>query len=61
MAKRGVSVEDIRKTLSRPSQKYPIQKDKTQEFRRKVGKRVNYVVVEHKKNNRVIVVTVVWS
>ena len=60
MVKRNVSREDIRKTLDYPTYTSSIKKDNTQEFRRRVANIENYVVVEHKKNNAIII-TVGWS
>jgi len=36
MLKRGVSHEDVQKTIDHPTLKFPLEKDNTQEFRRKV-------------------------
>ena len=61
MVKRNVSREDIRETVDHPTYTSSIKKDNTQEFRRRVDNRENYIVVEHKKNNVIIIITVGWS
>jgi len=38
MLKRGVSHEDVRKTIDHPTLRFPLEKDNTQEFRRKVSR-----------------------
>ena len=55
MQQRGVSEYEIRETLDSPSHKTIVQEDNTQEFKRKVGSKEYYVVVEHKKNTLVVV------
>ncbi len=61
MVKRNVSREDIRKTVDHPTYTSSIKKDNTQELRRRVDNRENYIVVERKKNNLIIIITVGWS
>ncbi len=56
-----VSIEDIRKTIDSPTAIFPMEADKTQEFRRGIGKKINYVVVQHKSKNQAIVVTTGWT
>lgn len=60
MKQREVSEQDVRKTINTADITLPVQKDDTQEFRRRVGNRVNYVVVEHKKSVYVVITTG-WS
>lgn len=60
MLKRGVSYDDIIKTIDHPTHKYPKETDNTQEFRRKVDGKENYVVVQYIKFD-VVVITVGWS
>ncbi len=60
MRKRGVSYDDIIKTIDHPTHKYPKEADNTQEFRRKANGKENYVVVEYHKVD-VVVITVGWS
>ncbi|MFH1996587.1 MAG: DUF4258 domain-containing protein [Candidatus Omnitrophota bacterium] len=60
MTKRGVSRENIAETIDKPTHMSPIAPDKTQEYRKKIGKKECYVVVEH-KNNKAIVITAGWS
>ena len=60
MKRRGVTHNDIQNTLNRPTTKTRVRSDGTQEFRRRIRGRTNFVVVEHKKSV-IIIVTVGWS
>lgn len=60
MLKRGVSYEDVQKTIDHPTLKFPLEKDYTQEFRRKVNGKEHFVVIEHKKKE-VVVITTGWA
>jgi len=55
MQQRGISETEIRETIEKPSSKILVREDNTQEFKRKVGSREYYVVVEHKKNALILV------
>jgi hypothetical protein len=61
MVQRQVSLEDVRKTLSHPTEKLPVAADNTQEFRRKVDDRVHFVIVEHQAGHKVNIITTGWS
>jgi len=60
MLKRGISHEDVQKTIDHPTLRLPLEKDNTQEFRRKVNGKEHFVVVEHKRKE-VIVITTGWT
>ncbi|MCK4249279.1 MAG: DUF4258 domain-containing protein [Candidatus Omnitrophica bacterium] len=60
MNKRNVTLDDIRTTIEHPTNKLPIAKDNTQEFKRKVDNKETFVVVEH-KGKEVLIITVGWS
>ena len=47
MSKREVTKKQIYETLKNHEVSLPKQPDNTQEFRRRVGSKVHYVVVEH--------------
>ena len=60
MLKRDISHENVQKTIDHPTLRFPLEKDNTQEFRRKVNGKEHFVVVEHKKKE-VIVITTGWA
>ena len=60
MKQRLISEQEVIKTINTADISLPVQKDNTQEFRRQVDNKVNYVVVEHKKSV-CVVVTAGWS
>ena len=61
MELRKVSEEEVKDTILHPTHKLPInQEDNTQELRRKVGDKENYVVIELRKNE-LIVITTGWT
>ena len=53
---RGVSIEEIKETIDKPTQKTPI-KGKVQEFRRTTNKGINIVIAEIKGNDLIIITT----
>ncbi len=56
---RGVSIEEIRETLDKPTKKEPL-KGKVQEFKRTTKKGTNSVIVEIKGKD-LIVITTWWE
>ena len=61
MARRKVKDGDVHETLREPSITLPVFEDNTQEFRRKVGNRTHYAVVDYSTEGLMKVVTTGWS
>ena len=61
MMRRNVMREDVYQTLKNPAITLPIFEDNTQEFRRKVGNRTHFVVVDYSTEGLMKVVTTGWS
>ncbi|MBI4355930.1 MAG: DUF4258 domain-containing protein [Candidatus Omnitrophica bacterium] len=60
MEKRGVSRDDVETTLQRPDVILPVMPDGTRELRRRIGRRVHYVVIALKRQ-QAILITTGWS
>ena len=56
-SQRCVTLEQIKETISNPTQKGPKQVDGTQEFKRTVGDRTHYVIIEEKKDCFIVITT----
>ena len=61
MKQRQVTRDEIVDTISKPTVAGPIRSDNTKEFRRKVGDRENYVVVEMLRRKEMLVITTGWT
>ena len=61
MKLRGVTEEEVVDTISKPTISSPKRPDNTIEFRRKVGSREYYVVVEVLNNKEMLVITTGWK
>lgn len=61
MARRKVNEGDAYETLKDPSITLPVFEDNTQEFRRRVGNRTHYVVVDYSSGGLMKIVTTGWS
>lgn len=61
MKQRGVTEEEVVDTISKPTVTGQKRPDNTKEFKRKVGDRENYVVVEVLNKKEVLVITTGWT